>query len=127
VFSINFVLITADDLWALRYPATHELFVLERAAGGTNRARHLEHASARGTIRVRAGHLAHTPAVVVATEPMDEDPGWRALEPGELMHVDRDLNVVVTRPLEQAPAHPLSLADLDPLAAASQAPAPPPK
>jgi glutamine amidotransferase len=34
VLSLNFVLITASDLWALRYPAAHELQVLERAAGG---------------------------------------------------------------------------------------------
>src|SRR5690242_3528815 len=34
VFALNFVLITARELWALRYPDTHELHVLERNAGG---------------------------------------------------------------------------------------------
>jgi glutamine amidotransferase len=123
VFALNIVLITPTDLWALRYPDVHEVFVLERAAGGPTGARHLEHASARGSVRVRAGDLASRPAVVVASERMDEDPGWRALESGELLHVDADLHATITRPLRHAPAHPLSLADLGDKAAASQAPA----
>ena len=75
MFALNVILITATELWALRYPDTHELHVLERAAGGPSGGRHLEHASARGTIRVRSGDLANVPAVVVASEPMDEDAG----------------------------------------------------
>jgi glutamine amidotransferase len=122
VFAINCVLITASDLWALRYPDTHELHTLERAAGGPTGSRHLEHASARGTIRVRSGHLASRPAVVVATERMDEDAGWKAMEPGELLHVDGSLKVTRRRVLSDPPAHPLTLADLDPHAAASQQP-----
>jgi glutamine amidotransferase len=122
VFALNLVLITPAELWALRYPDTHELHVLERAAGGARGGRHLEHASARGTVRVRSGELARLPAVVVASEPMDEDPGWCALEPGELLHVDPDLRVTVTKVLDEPPAHPLSLADLEPRAAASQRP-----
>ncbi len=121
VFALNLVLITASELWALRYPAVHELHVLERAAGGTSSIRHLEHASARASVRVRSGRLAHVPAVIVATEPMDEDPGWRALESGELLHVNSNLGASVTRVLKGPPAHPLTLADLDPRAAASQA------
>jgi predicted glutamine amidotransferase len=123
VFALNIVLITPTDLWALRYPDVHELFVLERAAGGPTGARHLEHASARGSVRVRSGDLASRPAVVIASERMDEDAGWRLLESGELLHVDADLKVTSTRELHQPPAHPLTLADLDVKAAASQAPA----
>ncbi len=122
VFALNIVLITATELWALRYPDVHELYVLERAAGGPSGARHLEHASARGSMRVRAGELVGRPAVIVATERMDEDPGWRLLEPGELVHVDADLRVNVSRPLHRAPTHQLTLADLGGKAAASQAP-----
>jgi len=122
VFALNLVLITASDLWALRYPDTHALFVLERAPGGPAGGRHLEHASARGSIRVRSGALAGRPAVVVASERMDEDPGWRALEPGELLHVDGRLRVTSTRPLARPPVHRLTIADLDKRAAASQAP-----
>ena len=123
VFALNVILITDTELWALRYPDVHELFVLERDAGGPTGQRHLEHASARGSMRVRAGDLASRPAVVVASERMDEDPGWRALEPGELLRVDPDLHVTITRPLDRAPTHQLTLADLEGKAAASQAPA----
>ena len=123
VFALNLILITDSDLWALRYPDVHELYVLERDAGGPAGGRHLEHASARGSVRVRSGDLANKPAVVVASERMDEDPGWRPLQSGELVHVDPDLRVTITRPLERPPAHQLTLADLGGKAAASQAPA----
>ncbi len=122
VFALNIILITDSDLWALRYPDVHELYVLERAAGGPSGHRHLEHASARGSMRVRSGDLATRPCVVVASERMDEDAGWRPLESGELLHIDPDLNVTVTRPLTGPPAHQLTLADLGVKAAASQAP-----
>jgi predicted glutamine amidotransferase len=121
VFALNLVLITETDLWALRYPDVHELFVLQRAAGGPRGERHLDHASGRGTVRVRAGDLATRPAVIVASEPMDEDPGWHALRSGELLHVAADLRVTVTRALERPPAHQLTLGDLQGKAAASQA------
>jgi glutamine amidotransferase len=123
VFALNLVLITERELWALRYPEVHELFYLERAAGGPTGHRHLEHASARGSIRVRSGDLSGLPAVVVATEPMDEDAGWRGLESGQLLHVGPDLEIGLSRPLADRPAHQLSLADLGSQAAASQTPA----
>jgi glutamine amidotransferase len=120
VFALNCVLITNGELWALRYPDVHELHVLERVPGGPSGRRHLEHASARGSIRVRSGDFASRPSVIIATEEMDEDPGWRELQPGDLLHVDPDLHVTVTRPIEGPPAHQLTLADLDEKAAASQ-------
>jgi predicted glutamine amidotransferase len=120
VFALNLVLITASELWALRYPDVHELHMLERPAGGSSGRRHLDQASARGSIRVRSGELAERPAVVVASEPMDEDPEWRPLEPGHLLHVDTDLRCTVKRALEDPPAKQLSLADLEGAAAASQ-------
>lgn len=123
VFALNLVLISESELWALRYPDVHELYLLERAPGGPSGGRHLEHASARATIRVRSADLAQAPAAVIATERMDEDPGWRPLKPGELVHVDANLDVTTSTALPRAPAHPLTLADLDPRAAASQAPA----
>jgi glutamine amidotransferase len=121
VFALNLVLISATELWALRYPDVHDLFVLERAAGGPTGARHLDHASARGSVRVRSADLATRPAVVVATEQMDEDAGWHALRSGELLHVGPDLRVTITRVLERPPAHQLTLDDLSGKAASSQA------
>jgi predicted glutamine amidotransferase len=120
VLSINFVLITATDVWALRYPDSHDLLVLERDAGGETGDQHLEHSSDHATIRVHSGDLATRPAVIVATERMDEDAGWRALASGELLHVDGDLKATRRQVLDTPPAHPLTLADLGATAAASQ-------
>jgi predicted glutamine amidotransferase len=118
LYALNVVLVTATELWALRYPETHDLLVLERRPEGHRR--HLDQASAAGTVRVRSADAARHPVVVVASEPMDEDPRWRALGSGELLHVDAHLRTRVERVLEGPPAHPLALADLDPRAAASQ-------
>ena len=120
LFAINLILGTADGLWALRYPDTHELWVLERAAGGPRGDRHLDAASAAGTVRVRSEHLTRQPAVIVASERMDEDPGWRLLEPGELIHVDTTPSVESAIVLDGPPARQLTLADLEPHAAAAQ-------
>jgi glutamine amidotransferase len=60
---------------------------------------------------VRSEPLTHDPAVIVASERMDEDPGWRLLEPGELIHVGPELAVRSSRAVEGPPAHPLSLPD----------------
>jgi predicted glutamine amidotransferase len=125
VYALNLILTTPTDLWALRYPDTHPLYVLARAAGGPSGHRHLEHASAAGTIRVRSGELASIPATVVASERMDEDPHWRALAPGELLHVAPDQRLGSRIAIAGPPAHPLALADLQPRAAASQQAVPP--
>jgi glutamine amidotransferase len=120
VFSINLVLITAEELWALRYPDRHDLLVLEREAGGPEGSAHLAHSSPRGRIRVHSGDLADQRAVVIATERMDDDPAWTAMESGELLHVDPDLRVTRRRVLDAPPAHPLTMQDLGEQAAASQ-------
>jgi predicted glutamine amidotransferase len=124
LYAINLVLGTREDLWALRYPDTHELWVLERDAGGPRGGRHLDAASAAGSVRVRSAALERHASVIVASERMDEDPGWRLLEPGELIHVGPALGVDSTIVLDEPPAHLLSLDDLQPAAAAAQAPAP---
>lgn len=121
VYALNLVLITATDLWALRYPATHELYLLERPAGGTgNGPSGLEHRSHR--IHARSAHLADQPSVIIASERMDDDAGWRLFEPGELLHVDRTLRISTSAPLPATPRHLLTLGDLDETSAASQHP-----
>jgi predicted glutamine amidotransferase len=114
------VLATADELWALRYWDTNELWMLERRAGGPHGCRHLDETSESGTLRVRSDDLAVCDAVVVASEPMDEHPDWRLLEPGELLHVAPDLRCTSTTPIGDPPAHQLTLTDLSERAAASQ-------
>jgi predicted glutamine amidotransferase len=120
LYSINLILATPRDLWALRYPETNPLLMMERAIGGATGSRHLDAASSAGTVRVRSGGLAEQAAVIFASEPMDEDPGWRSLEPGELVHVADDLRVTSRMVLDEPPAHRLRLEDLDVRTAASQ-------
>lgn len=120
LFALNIVLTTADGLWALRYPDTHGLYLLDRPAGGHHGTRHLEHTGSGGRLRVHAPDLADLPSVVVASERLDEDPGWRPLRSGELVHVGPDRRVASRIVLPEPPAHPLTLADLHPHAAASQ-------
>ncbi|KZB84773.1 class II glutamine amidotransferase [Amycolatopsis regifaucium] len=120
VYAVNLILTTPTQLWALRYPGTHDLFVLQRAAGGPHHGRHLEHVSRAGRIRARSGALAEHPAVIVASERMDENPAWHNLRSGELMHVDADLTVTRRLILDRPPRHRLTLDDLGAHARASQ-------
>jgi predicted glutamine amidotransferase len=122
VYALNCVLITPEQLWALRYPDTHELHVLQRPAGGPGGGRHLDHRGTPHELRVHSAELAEQASVVVASEPMDDDPGWRALAPGELLHVDAALTCNLSNVLPDPPARRLDLATLDPRAAASQRP-----
>lgn len=117
VYALNLVLSTATDLWALRYPETHELYVLERPPGGRGTANALDVRTSR--ISARSRDLSRRPAVVVASERMDDDPGWRLLAPGELLHVGADLDPSSSAPLAP-PRHQLKLSQLAAAAATSQ-------
>jgi glutamine amidotransferase len=120
VYALNLVLTTPDGLWALRYPDTHTLYVLERRRGGHHGDRHLDHSGTAGHMRVHSRDLAGAPALVVASERMDDNPAWRPMEPGELLHVGPDLHVTRTVAVPDEPRHRLRLGDLRPEAAASQ-------
>lgn len=125
VYAVNLVLVTATELWALRYPATHELYVLERPAGGTGTSTALEAVSSR--IHARSPQLADRPSVIIASERMDGDPAWRLLDPGELLHVSPSLEIVSSTPFPAVPRHLLQRSGLDPATAASQHPQAPPR
>jgi predicted glutamine amidotransferase len=118
VYSMNFVLATATDLWALRYPDTNELWILERSAGTSGAAGAMDLRTER--IHARSRDLAGRESVVLASEAMDGEAGWRLLASGELLHVGPDLALDVRTPFPARPSHPLTLAALDPTAAASQ-------
>jgi glutamine amidotransferase len=51
---------------------------------------------------------------------MDENPRWRLLAPGELVHVGADQPLTARVALDAPPVRRLTLADLHPGAAASQ-------
>ncbi len=121
VLSLNLILTTATDLWAVRYPASHELYILERDPAGAPRpAAPMEARSAR--IHARSEDLARSAQVLIATEPMDHNPGWRPVVAGELVHVGPDLAVTAGFPFPGTPAHPLTLSDPDLSAPASRKP-----
>jgi len=57
------------------------------------------------TSSVHAPELHMLPSVVVASEELDGEHGWRMLAPGELVHVRPDLTVESAVVLPEPPAH----------------------
>ena len=128
VSSLNTVVAAPGELWALRYPGQHALHIIERPAGaslpagaagggaatggagaggaeagGTAAAAGLHVRSA--TSSVHAPALQGLPSVVVASEELDGERGWRMLASGELVHVRPDLTVESAVVLPDPPAH----------------------
>jgi glutamine amidotransferase len=119
VSSLNAIVAAAGELWALRYPGQHALHIIERPAGASsppNPGSAADRAPgpattgaglhARSSISsVHAPELHTLPSVVVASEELDGEHGWRMLEPGELVHVRPDLTVESAVVLPEPPAH----------------------
>jgi predicted glutamine amidotransferase len=97
VSSLNTVVAAPGELWALRYPGQHALHILERPAGPGLHIR-----STTSSVHVPA--LDEAASVVVASEQMDGESGWRMLAPGELVHVRPDLSVHSSIAITQPPA-----------------------
>jgi len=100
--SLNTVVAAPGELWALRYPAQHALHIIERPAGP---------GAGKAGLHVRSGvSSVHIPAldaaasVVVASEELDGEDGWRMLAPGELVHVGPGLDVESEVVIEEPPA-----------------------
>jgi predicted glutamine amidotransferase len=116
IFAVNILLSTATDMWALRYPETHELYLLDR--------RDVEHRRLRmrsERITAHSEHLTSEASVLFASEPMDDD-DWQVLAPGELVHVNADLRIDCRVAVPGPPKHQLRHEDLTAQAAASQHP-----
>jgi predicted glutamine amidotransferase len=112
LYSLNMLLTTPTDVWALRYPDTNELWILERsiaALGGPSGPDGFDGRAMSGITRVFSGQLAIFPSTVIASQPMDTNPLWRLLEPGELIHVDPALQVTSTIAVPDPPAEMLVL------------------
>ncbi|UYB36462.1 class II glutamine amidotransferase [Arthrobacter koreensis] len=118
LYAVNLVITTESELWAVRYPDTHPLYVLQEGSEDPHRGKN----SARISVKSDEMEQNKIPAVLVATERMDENPNWRMMDSGEILRVDRNLNTERSFPLPQHPQHLLTLADLDPHTAASQHP-----
>lgn len=103
ILSLNCVMATPDELVAFRYPETDTLWCLLHPAGAG-----LSGSGSDGPITMEVDGVS-APHIVVASEPLNDDPGWRLLEAGELVHVDASLRVTSTRPLTGPPARLLQL------------------
>ena len=126
VSSLNTIVATAGELWALRYPGQHALHIIERPAGASSPALLARRSdppeppdglrAARGgdpvvglharstTSSVHAPELHTLPSVVVASEELDGEDDWRMLASGELVHVRPDLTVESAVVLPDPPA-----------------------
>jgi predicted glutamine amidotransferase len=92
VTSLNTIVAAPGELWALRYPDQHALHILVRPRDQSSRGPAGLHVrSATSSIHVPA--LDSAPSIVVASERLDGESGWRMLAPGELVHVRPDLSV----------------------------------
>jgi glutamine amidotransferase len=114
IFALNVLLSTATDMWALRFPETHELYMLDR--------RDVEHRRLRMQTRritAHSDHLTSDASVLFASEPMDDD-DWQLLASGELVQVDADLQIHRVTAFPDPPEHQLNHDDLTAKAAASQ-------
>lgn len=116
IYAVNVLLSTATDMWALRYPEPHELYMLDRRKDQDGGRFHLR----TKRIRAQSAHLSDRPSVVFASEPMDDDPRWRLIEPGELVHVDAALQLTGKLVLPNPPKHQLRREDLAPAVDAAQ-------
>lgn len=121
VTSLNTVVISPDEMWALRYPSTHALHVIERPAGAGAASRsggspdHPVGLHARSaTSSIHSDDLHVRPSVVIASEKLDGESGWRMLEVGELIHVTAEVQVVSTIALPDPPAHLVPLPGSNP-------------
>ena len=116
LFAVNIILTSASEVWAVRYPDTHTLYVLELAGADPHGGMQTQRISV-GSQEMDEGQL---PAVLLATEKMDDNPNWRLMDSGEILHIDSSLRVTSSHPLPPSPRYPLALADLSDHAAASQ-------
>jgi glutamine amidotransferase len=119
VYALNLILTTEADLFALRYPDTHTLYLLDRHARSDRQALHQQ--STLGTT-IDADEAAERHVVVLASEPIDNDPDWRLLRSGELLHVDAELKLSSMMALPGPPRHPITANALNDHERASQLP-----
>jgi predicted glutamine amidotransferase len=138
VSSLNAIVATPGELWALRYPGQHALHIIERPAGdsapaGVTSGGCAPRGAASGDsapagvtaggqpsappglhVRssmssVHAPALQSAPTVLIASEELDGESGWRMLAPGELVHVRPDLSVESAVVIADPPARLVTL------------------
>lgn len=109
IYSINFIMGSVGHFWAFRYPEHNPLHLLEREPGGATGETPLDERSSGGTMRLRSEDCTVYPTVVIASEQMDDEPGWGEVGVGELIHVGPDLKVSREVVLDGPPKHQMVL------------------
>jgi predicted glutamine amidotransferase len=117
VVALNAVVATQDELWALRYPGQHALHIIDRPPdppdpGGQSAGAGLAVRSATSSVHVP--ELSSSGSVVVASERLDGETGWRMLAPGELVHVRPDLSIESTLAIPDPPRRLIPLTGQNP-------------
>jgi predicted glutamine amidotransferase len=100
--SLNTIVAAPGELWALRYPDQHALHIIEHPSPhmrSTTSSMHVP--TARST-------------VVVASEKLDAETGWRMLAPGELVHITADLAIHSSLAVPDPPARLIPLPTTSP-------------
>ena len=109
MYSLNCLVATPGNLWALRYPDQRALHVARRridpSTGAALRTQLTEH-----TVRTDEP----VEVVIVASERIDGGQDWRMLEAGELIHVGPDLSMTSRLVLDHPPVHLHLLDEADP-------------
>jgi len=116
------VVAAPGELWALRYPGQHALNILERPAGAGNQpAGPGDQPGAGAGLHVRSAtssvhvlSLQSAPSVVIASERLDGESGWRMLAEGEPIHVRLDLSIESAVVITEPPARLVPLPGRDP-------------
>lgn len=109
LYSLNFVMGTRGHMWAFRYPEHNTLFLLDRAPGGPGGSDPLHEESPRGNLEMHLEEGTDQHVVVVASERMDDDPGWEEVGVGELIHIGPDLSIDRRTIVDGPPAKPMQL------------------
>lgn len=120
VYALNIILAEPRKIYALRYPETHELWVLEPEAGLFGGTSDTTAVTERGTLSF-GDEEPKVPAFVIASEPLDTNPNWRLLEPYEMAVIDNGVARYV-KPFKDKAKIVLTLKDLSPQEATSQVP-----
>jgi glutamine amidotransferase len=126
VVALNTIVAAPGRLGALRYPDQHALHILERPAdaaverpadaaverpadANSERAADAGLHVRSATSSMHVPELADAPSVIIASEELDGEGGWRMLVPGELIHVGPDLTVHSQTVLPDPPARLIPL------------------
>jgi glutamine amidotransferase len=110
MYSLNCLVATAGNLWALRYPDQRALHVARRRIDPSTGAMQVQSSLSGHTVQAERP----VEVVIVASERIDGGADWRMLEAGELIHVGPDLAMTSRIAIDHPPAHLHLLDEADP-------------